>query len=144
VFRSNAPGTVTDPAYRLGATTVGSWTDLSPANDSLVFYQVVSCATPAAPAPHGCASCDVCDVWGLSWAAVACTTHYVVRWKCTFVAEQAWNISATSVTDICTDIGMCERCSNGVESCNGSGCSSAVDVPASELPSQCGGGCCVP
>jgi len=149
VFRSTAPATVLDPSNRLATTTVGSWTDVPPGSASLVFYQVGSCATPAAPAPHGCASCDVCDIWGLSWAPVACTSHYVVRWKCTFVPEQTWNVFATSVADICTDIGMCARCSNGVvyirvEACNGAGCSLAVDVPASEIPSQCGGGCCVP
>ena len=148
VFRSNAPGTVTDPTNRLGSTTVGSWTDLPP-NQPLTFYQVSSCTTPAAPVPHGCANCDICDTWGLSWAPIACTTHYVVRWRCVFNPEQAWNVVAISVSDICFDIGMCDRCGSGVEyirvqACNGSGCSIEADVPDSEIPSQCGGGCCVP
>jgi hypothetical protein len=149
VFRSIAPATVTHPGNRLGATSAGSWADLPPANESLFFYQAVSCATPAAPAPHGCVGCDVCDTWGLSWAAVACSSHYVVRWGCVFSSEQAWNVFTTSVGDICSDIGMCARCGSGVQyirvqACNGSGCSIAVDVPDSEIPSQCGGGCCVP
>ena len=149
VFRSTSPGAVLDPPNRLGTTTASSWPDVPPANEHLIFYNVVSCATPAAPAPRGCVGCDVCDTWGLSWAPVACTSHYVVRWGCVFNPEQAWNVFATSVGDICFDIGMCERCGSGVqyirvEACNGSGCSIAVDVPDSEIPSQCGGGCCVP
>ncbi len=149
VYRSTSPATVLDPANRLGTTTAGPWPDTPPPNQSLVFYQVVSCATPAAPAPHGCVGCDVCDTWGLSWAPVACTTHYVVRWGCVFNPAQTWNVFATSVGDICFDIGMCERCGSGVqyirvEACNGSGCSIAVDVPDSEIPSTCGGGCCAP
>ena len=77
VFRSTSPATVPDPSNRLATTTASSWLDVPPANEPLVLYQVVSCATPAAPAPHGCVGCDVCDTWGLSWAPVACTTHYV-------------------------------------------------------------------
>lgn len=149
VFRSPTPVAVVDPSNRLATTTAGSWTDVPPASEALLFYQVGSCALPATPIPHGCASCDVCDTWGISWAPIACTSHYMVRWKCTFVSEQAWEVFGTSVADICTDIGMCDRCGSGVvyirvQACNGSGCSVAADVPADELPSQCGGGCCVP
>jgi hypothetical protein len=149
VFRSTNPATVVDPTNRLTTTTAVSWPDTPPPGDSPVFYQVVSCATPASPVPHGCVGCDVCDAWGLSWAPVACTSRYVVRWACVFNPEQAWDVFATSVGDICFDIGMCDRCGSGVQyirvqACNGSGCSVAVDVPDSEIPSQCGGGCCVP
>lgn len=150
IFRSIDPGMVVAPSNRLAETSATSWTDAPPADQHLVVYQVNSCGTPAAPEPHGCATCDICDTWGLTWAAVACTDHYLVLWKCIFFPEQVWNVgNATSVGDICSDIGMCDRCSSGVEyihveACSGSGCSSAAAVPTSETPSQCGGGCCVP
>lgn len=149
VFRSTDPATVLAPANRVGQTGAPAWTDVAAPDEPLVFYHVGSCGVPAAPQPHGCANCDVCDTWGLSWPPVACADRYAVRWKCTFNPEQLWNVFATSVEDICFDIGMCERCSSGVvyirvQACSGSGCSLAVDVPAAEIPHQCGGGCCVP
>lgn len=149
VFRSTDPVTMIAPANLLGTTTTGSWTDAPPADETMVFYVVGSCGTPAAPAPRGCATCDICDAWGLSWAPIACADHYVVRWKCVFHPEQAWTVVGTSVGDICVDIGMCDLCVSGVEyihveACSGVGCSVAAGVPIFETPNICGGGCCVP
>lgn len=149
VFRSTDPTTVIAPASFLGTTATGSWTDTPPADESIVFYLVGSCGTPATPVPRGCTTCDICDAWDLSWAPIACADHYVVRWKCVFHAEQAWSVVGNSVGDICFDIGMCDLCGAGVEyirvqACSGVGCSVAANVPVSETPNSCGGGCCVP
>lgn len=154
VFRSTDPATVTDPANRLGDTDLQAWVDSPPAAE-LIFYRVTSCGSPGSPSPHGCSNCDFCDLWGLSWDAVACARHYVVRWKCgTFNPEQVWNVgNTTMVDDICFDIGMCDggTCVAGgsvqyirVEACNPSGCSAAASVPSNETPGSCGGGCCFP
>ena len=149
VFRSTDPSIVPEPVSLLGTTAAGSWIDAPPADERLVFYEVISCGAPAPPDPRGCAACDICDSWSISWDPVACADYYVVRWKCIFHAEQAWMLIGTSVGDICNDLGMCDACETGVEylrveACGGAGCSSASSVPVSETPSLCGGGCCVP
>jgi hypothetical protein len=151
VFRSVDPASVTAPGNSLGDTDLLMWVDSPPAVD-LSFYQVSSCGRPASPAPRGCSTCDCCDPWGLSWEPVICARHYVVRWKCPLLnPEQVWNVGdVTSVNDVCVDIDMCNgMCSSGVDyirvqACNPSGCSSSVNVPSSEIPRLCGGGCCCP
>jgi hypothetical protein len=95
----------------------------------------------------GCASCECCDPWPISWGAVEGATEYVVRWKCSINPEQVKMVgNVTKIADVCNDIDMC----NGmcaftvgyvrVQACNDEGCSAAVDLPG--IPITCGGGCC--
>lgn len=102
---------------------------------------------PAPDMAAGCNSCECCDPWPISWAAVPEATHYVVRWKCSINPEQVHDVGAkTAIADVCNDIDMC----NGmcvftvgyikVQACNDDGCSALVDIPAA--PITCGGGCC--
>lgn len=104
---------------------------------------------PAPDMAAGCAVCDCCDPWPISWAPVPEATHYVVRWKCSINPEQVHDVgSKTAIADVCNDIDMC----NGmcaftvgyikVEACNGNGCSMSIAIPPAEAPITCGGGCC--
>jgi hypothetical protein len=147
VFRSPVAASALDPANKLGEIDASPWIDFPPPAE-ILFYLVNACGVPAPPQPHGCSTCSCCDSWGVSWSPVECATHYVVRWRCGIGAEQVWNVgSVTSIEDVCIDLDMCNSCVSAVsyirvQACNAAGCSNAADVPVSERPSACGGGCC--
>ena len=148
VFRSTDAASVLDPANKLGEIDASPWIDFPPPAD-LLFYLVNACGVPPPPQPHGCSTCACCDSWGINWNPVECATHYVVRWRCGISPEQVWNVGdVTAVSDVCNDIDMCNgMCGTGVSyirvsACNSVGCSNAVNVPVTERPSACGGGCC--
>ena len=82
VFRSTDPASVASPASLLAETaSTGGRMAPPPDAEPLVLHRSAPAARRAAPEPHQLGTCDICDTWGLTWAPVACTDHYDVRWE---------------------------------------------------------------
>lgn len=132
-----------------GTTTTGD-PDTSTTSTTNMTNMTGGDPPPPPAMPKGCTNvCECCEPWPISWADVPGATHYVVRWKCSINPEQVIDVGDVNmIGDVCNDIDMC----NGmcaftvgyirVEACNADGCSTAVDIPADEIPISCGGGCC--